>query len=97
MKRVNLSRIIRFIIDSLTTFEIQIPIIGKLNKSRAKFGAIWVNSQLLVVGGTGSQKTEACQLNNGIFTCTDYTAPPLTNYQTYPLLHIVEDDYAQCQ
>ena len=68
---------------------------GRLNTARSNHGVIWVNSKLVVVGGAGTRPTEFCQWDNEEFSCTGQKSI-LVDYQWYPLLFAVSDDYKNC-
>ena len=69
---------------------------GQLNTARDRHGAIWVNSELVVVGGLWDNRpTEFCDLANEKFTCTSQEST-LSDYSDYPLLFAVTDDYGNC-
>ena len=67
---------------------------GKLATNRFWHNAIYDGVSLLVVGGDGIYKTEVCSLSNETFTCVEQN-PELTNYDGYPELFLVEDEYCK--
>ena len=68
---------------------------GKLETSRYGHSAIFVDSKLVVVGGSGSRATEFCEVHKGHFICEKQPSL-LKDYASYPLLFPVSDDYIDC-
>ena len=69
--------------------------VGNLNSARDGHGVILVENTFMVIGGSSTKPNEACQLNNGQFTCESKTSS-LNDYYFYPLLFLVSDDYKLC-
>ena len=70
---------------------------GSLNKARDGHGVIFDGSQHLVIGGfasgyTGNFKTEVCDIIGETVTCTEQ-GEGLKNYEFYPELALVDDNY----
>ena len=68
---------------------------GELNQGRRGHNAIVVQGEILVVGGYrngGSLKTERCVETDDQMRCSAQE-PELTNYQYYPELFAVTDNY----
>ena len=86
----NLSSILRLSAASWTWSNI-----GNLNSARYGHGVILIESTFMVIGGSSTQPNEACQLNNGQFTCETKTSS-LDYYFYTPLLFLVSDGYKLC-
>ena len=69
--------------------------VGNFNSARRGHGVILVENTFMVIGGLSTKPNEACQLNNGQFTCESKTSS-LNDYAFYPLLFLVSDDYKLC-
>ena len=69
--------------------------VGRLQTSRNGHGAIWLNLNLIVVGGWEIMPTEFCKFENNEFTCTEQKSN-LHDYGYFPLLFTVSDDYKNC-
>ena len=69
--------------------------VGQLNSPRHTHGVILVGNTFMVVGGAGTKKNEACNLNNEQFTCTELSTS-LTNYGYTPILYLVDKNYGNC-
>ena len=69
--------------------------IGNLVTGRQDHGAIFDGSFFLVAGGISrSYKTERCNFAGSTMICEEQL-PELTNYQEYPELLLVEEDYCK--
>ena len=69
--------------------------VGQLNSARGGHSAIFFGNTVAVVGGQGTQRNEACLLKNEQFTCTELTSS-LTDYEWWPILHLVDENYDTC-
>ena len=62
--------------------------VGDLNSARSSHNVIFDGAHFLVIGGSGTQKTEKCAMANGQMTCAEQT-PELEMYANYPELYLV--------
>ena len=74
---------------------------GHLNGPRRSHGAIWLNFQLIIIGGEGLKQTEICVLDgkwltDGEFSCDTRIFNFLDNYANYPLLAITDENFGTC-
>lgn len=69
--------------------------VGRLRTARDGHEALWLNSKLIVVGGQYTKPVEFCELENDRFFCTSQ-ALTLKDFDYYPLLFAVSDDYNRC-
>ena len=61
--------------------------LGDLNVAREGHGAIQVENEFIVVGGTGIMPTESCKFNRQSISCI--TRQPQVNFYYYPeLMHL---------
>ena len=67
---------------------------GNLVNGRRGHNAIYDGSSLIVVGGTGTRKTEKCTISNDQVSCTAQN-PNLTYYHYYPELFLVPFDFCK--
>ena len=88
--RSDLSSILRLSAASWTWSNV-----GNLSSARNAHGVILVENTFMVIGGLSTKPNEACQLNNGQFTCEAKTSS-LNYYYYYPLPFLVSDDYKLC-
>ena len=68
---------------------------GSMNSKRYAHGVILLEEKIMVVGGDGKKKNEACVLNNGQFSCTKFTTL-LNDYAYYPVLYVLDEDQKNC-
>ena len=66
--------------------------LGDLKVGRWYHNVIFDGEVFIVVGGSGSMKTEKCTLSGSTMTCSEQT-PTLTNYYAYPALVMVPEDF----
>ena len=66
--------------------------VGQLNEGRWGHNAIHLNGHFLIVGGSGTKKTEKCVFKNNQMVCHSQS-PSLFNYVGTPELMIVYNDY----
>ena len=67
--------------------------IGNLVAGREDHGAIFDGIYFLIIGGYGETiKTEKCSLSGSTMTCQQQQ-PELTEYQQYPELFLVPDNF----
>ena len=71
--------------------------VGQMKSYMHRLGhaVILVSKTFMVVGGDGTQKNEACLLNNGQFSCTELSSS-LDSYIYYPILLSVADNFGNC-
>ena len=67
---------------------------GELLVGRHGHNAIFDGSSVLVVGGSGSQKTEKCTISSNKMTCTENN-PELNDYYRYPELFLVSKEFCK--
>ena len=66
--------------------------LGDLKVGRAYHNVIYDGEVFIVVGGSGSMKTEKCSLSGSTMTCSEQS-PVLTGYYLYPALVMVPEDF----
>ena len=67
---------------------------GELVTGRIGHNAIYDGSTVLIVGGSGTLKTEKCTISNNQMSCTEQN-PQLSDYSYYPELFMVSANYCK--
>ena len=67
---------------------------GDLITGRKGHNAIFDGSDIVVVGGYGTCKTQKCTIAENKVTCTEQD-PSLVNYAYYPELFLIEEEYCK--
>ena len=67
---------------------------GSLVTGRYGHNAIYDGQYVLVVGGTGTDKTEKCTISNKQVTCSSQS-PELNDYFKYPEVFLVSESYCK--
>ena len=66
--------------------------LGELNQARYGHGVFIQQGDFIVVGGSGTFRTERCTLNEGTIRCT-LIDPKLNGYYYYPEMMSVEPNF----
>ena len=66
--------------------------LGDLKVGRWGHNVIFDGEVFIVVGGSGTMKTEKCSLSGSTMTCSEQN-PTLANYYWYPALVMVPEDF----
>ena len=66
---------------------------GNLRSKRLGHGVVFDGWKFLVIGGSGSYKTENCILKGTVMTCTEQESPALNNYRYSPALFLTASNY----
>ena len=71
--------------------------LGLMKTTRHAHSVILVDQKFMLLGGGrgGIKNNEACILNNGEFSCTEFSSS-LDHYVYYPILYLVDENYKSC-
>ena len=68
--------------------------VGEIMSSRHGHSVIQLGQSFLVVGGKGRKRTEVCDWSHEILYCNEQN-PILADYDLYPELFVVPDNYCK--
>ena len=66
--------------------------LGDLKTGRYYHNAIYDGEVFIVIGGSGSRKTEKCSLSGSTMACSEQS-PTLVNYYVYPAAIMVSEEF----
>ena len=90
----------RFISDEYSIHQLQEKswswkYVGEMkSKYRSGHRVIKIGEKFMVLGGLNPMRNEACLLQSGWFSCTEFGSE-LTSYH-FPILHPVDENYKNC-
>ena len=69
--------------------------VEQINSARLGHAVVSVSEKVMVIGGGGNNKNEACLLKNGQFNCIELSSS-LYFYVHYPIVFTVPNNYRVC-
>ena len=84
------------VIAKLDTVTTQWSSFGNLSSARVGANVAFDGEVFIVVGGSGTLKTEICTPTDSEITC-ESVSEPLLNYNYYPELFFVEDGFGKIE